>query len=219
LVLTTFLILIFLGAAITLIVAWVLYRALTYVPPFFAERLGERREIWKEPSDQFLQRATTLGNLIRKKQPWEGVFSEEQINGWLALEWPAQKPQFTDFELGETRVQLADNRVLVGTDVTFKYLKGVFWLQLEPILAEPNYLLIRIRDARLGRLRLPMTWVTEALTRVVTDVNQSHHWQQMDADPVLAVRFDFTEQLKGRRPQWTQLQISPGQLYLAGTTE
>ena len=73
-------------AAAALTAAALTYRASQWVPPFYQQTLVAERADLAAFGDDLERELLNLHSEINDDGHWEGVFSDEQINGWLAVD-------------------------------------------------------------------------------------------------------------------------------------
>src|SRR6188474_2649804 len=75
------------GAAVLVAVTLLaVYRASQQVPEFYREALSGDTQRHAAASQEMLRTATALANDVQKEGEWQAEFTEEQINGWLAVD-------------------------------------------------------------------------------------------------------------------------------------
>src|SRR5687768_11397356 len=84
-------------AAVVLIIALALtgfsvYRAAQHVPRFYEEALAVDPVEQRQAGEELERLALDLHNEVQRAGDWEAVFSEDQINGWLAVDLEEKFP-------------------------------------------------------------------------------------------------------------------------------
>lgn len=196
-----------------------LYRAAQTEPEFYREVLAVDHAVLEEASDQMLQRTTALASDLGRAGQWEAAFSEEQINGWLAVDMPRNHPDLLPAEICDPRVVIDADRMRLACRVRSGPWRGVLWLEVEPLLPEPNLLALRIHRIRLGAVPIPMGWVLDELSQSASHFNLRAEWRQVDGDPVLLVPLHGTANSEGKQVIVETVQLHSRHVYVAGETE
>ena len=88
LLLTTVVLAVLLGAGL-----YLLKRAAQKEPEFYQQALRAEPAQQEVAGDELEQEVLELHNEVRQPGVWEAVFTEEQINGWLAADLPEKFPR------------------------------------------------------------------------------------------------------------------------------
>ncbi len=201
------------------IVLVVLYRAAQAEPEFYREVLAVDRAALVEAADQMLQRTTALASDLKRSGTWETAFSQQQINGWLAVDLPKNHPNLLPPEVRDPRVDIDDGRLRIACRINSGRWRGVMWLEVEPALPEPNLLALRIRRVRLGTVPVPMGWVLDEVPRAASRFNLRIRWRQLEGDPVLLISLQGALRVEGKQVIVQTVQLQADHLYVAGITE
>jgi len=208
------------GALVVLLVALVLlYQGLRSVPTGYRQAMQLDRPTLRKGSDQALRRASALASDIQRDGPWEAWFTDEQINGWLAVDLPENHPRALPEGVRDPRVQITSDHVALFCTVERAGQTTVLTLLVEPYLSEPDVVALRLRGARAGALPLPIGQATEQISAAARAAELRLVWQQAEGDPVALIHLPEPSEEDGRRATIERLELGEGQIYLAGTTE
>jgi hypothetical protein len=163
-----------------------------------------------------LRRTASLGNDFKRVGKWEGVFTDRQINGWLAVDVPKNHPDLLPADVLHPRVRIRTERLFAGAQIE-RNVSAVISVELGVHLVAPNTVAVRIHKIRVG----DVPW---ALDRVVGEViNAARDWglyieqTQSEGDPVLLVT--VPPDLNGRHLLLERLELRDREVYLAGQTK
>jgi uncharacterized protein YpmS len=198
---------------------FLLYRATQYVPPAYEQALQLEPRSAARGSDEMLKRAADLSNRLRKEGAWQALFTQQQINGWLAVDLPQNHPESLPPSLSDPRVVIEQDQVVLFCRYEADAVRSVLSLTLEPYVPSPNVLAVRIRGARAGRVPLPLDDVLKAISRWANDANVPLQWKQTDGDPVAQFTFDGVREAEGRQVRIDTLEVRPGEVFVAGATQ
>jgi hypothetical protein len=195
-------------------------RALLYRPSFYTAALATRDQDREQAGREFERNVLALHNDLRRRGTWKRVFSQDQINSWLALELPKKFPELLPPSVREPRVALEPGMVHVAFAYEDERWSTVIDLTLELALAaEPNTLAVRLRGARAGRIPLPLNRFLADISAAAAEADIALRWAQRDQDPVALISLGESDpQGKAPRTVVEFLEVGSGSLTLAGTT-
>lgn len=165
-----------------------LYQAFRHEPEFYTKALAASQQQYEQAGDELEKNVLELRNDFRRDGRWEVEFTEEQINGWLAVDL---KKNFSDL-LPQT---IHDPRVAISEDearLAFKYddgkTKAIISLSVDIRLTdEPNVVAVRIRRVRAGSIPLPLNRFLDKLSDAARHSDIELRWVQEQGDPVALV--------------------------------
>jgi hypothetical protein len=195
-----------------------LYWALKQQPNFYRRAIQVDPSLQKKASDQMLQRAAALRSDLEKEGRWQALFTAQQINGWLAVDLVENYPDVLPGSFQDPRVQIQPDRMTLACRLKRGTLDGVVTLTVEPYLVEPNVLALRIRGARAGLVPMPLAEILDAVSEAAGQMDLHLRWRRADGDPVALISFSPLRTQDGEFVQIETLQLSEGEIYLAGTT-
>ncbi len=199
--------------------AWWGWRsALHHVPRFYAVAVAVPSPQQKAAGQELARNVLALHNEVADSQQWSAVFTDQQINGWLAVDLPEKFPHLLPRQWHDPRVALLPDQIHVACRYQDGRLDTVVSLILEVRLAkEPNTLAVRIRGARAGAVPLPLRWLLDGVTESLQQGDLLVRWSQSDGDPVALVTLHQpAPQDDAPRPILERIEIRAGELRLAG---
>ena len=168
--------------------------ALHRVPDFYAEAVAIPAAAQEAAGETLERNVLALHNEARDAGHWSAVFTDQQINGWLAADLPEKFPQFLPPEIQDPRVAFLPGQLQLACRYTGNQLTPIVSLTLDVRLAdEPNTLAVRICGARAGLVPLPLKQFLDRVTESVRSGDLSVRWAQSDGDPVALVTFDESQ--------------------------
>lgn len=211
------------GAAAVLVLSLALVAnwAAKHEPRFYQEALRVEAAFQAEAGDELEQGVLQLHNDTRQPGRWEAVFTDEQINGWLASDMPEKFPDVLPGGLAEPRAAIDGDVARVACRYEQGRVKTVISLALEVGLTqETNTLAVRICAVRAGALPVPLEHFLDQITAAAHNGNIPLRWSQTDGDPVALVT------IPGRHEDYAHygiyletIELRDGEVYLAGRTE
>ncbi|MGI6419630.1 MAG: hypothetical protein ACOX1P_28670 [Thermoguttaceae bacterium] len=201
-------------AALTLVGIW---RASQVVPDFYAEALRSAPEAQRIASETMLQKTAALASDVRKQGRWEALFTEEEINGWLAVDLRENHAESLPPGMADPRVVISPGGLQMACRSEQAGIETVLSMTLDVYLAEPNVLGIRIRGVRAGVIPLPMKDVLEKIAEIGRQMSLKIQWQQADGEPVAMIHLRPTID-EGKPVVIETVELGEREIYLAGTT-
>ena len=194
------------------------YWATQQEPEFYEKAMEMDPVTQKEAGDELERKVLDLRNSLRHEERWESVFTENQINGWLAEFLPKKFPNTLPATIEDPRVSLTMGEARVACRYKGERFSSVVWLGAEIHLTEErNEVAIRILKARAGSLPIPLSKFLDQITEGARKAGVPLRWSQMHGDPVAILRLRVWQ--KGnmkRRLQIDTVEVRDGQVYLSG---
>jgi hypothetical protein len=209
------------GVAIVGIVLAVLRHALHEVPDFYSQAVAIPTTTQQAAGQELERNVLALHNTAHATSAWSALFTDDQINGWLAADLPQKFPQLLPPEIQAPRVAFSPHRMQLACRFIGRRWTSVVSVSLDVQLAEePNTLAVRILGARAGLVPLPLKQFLDQITQAAQRIDLPLHWAQVEGDPVaLFTVTDLSPLDGGARPRLEHLEIRDGAIYLAGRTD
>lgn len=195
-----------------------IYFALRHVPGFYHRALSEDPARQAEASEQMLREAAQLTSTARHHSHWEASFSQEEINGWLAVDLMRNHARSLPSHVDAPRVALADECATLACRYQLGALATVLSVSFDAYMDEPNILALRLRRARAGALPLPLGGTLQSVSKVVKDLELPIEWRQIDGDPVALVHLPKLRAGKHRWIEIDRLEVRGEEIILAGSS-
>jgi len=194
-----------------------LYQTTQHVPRFYRAALAADADEHQPACDRMLRRISSLSNDLRNGRPWQLVLGAEEINGWLAVDLPRNHPTALPPGTEAPRVAISGNQLQVAFKARWRSFTTVVSLVLEPYLAKPDVLAVRVCRVRAGGLPVPLGQILDNFSDTVHQSGLKLQWRQTDGDPVALIS------LVARNTQRAQVhlekfQLADGKMMFAGTS-
>jgi hypothetical protein len=197
---------------------WGFHWALRQEPDFYRRAVRIDPAAQKEASSQMLQRAAAVGSDAKKEGRWQALFTAEQINGWLAVDFVENFPDALPESFRDPRVEIRPDGMTLAGRLMRDGDTNVVALTVEPYLPEPNVLALRIRGARAGLVPVPLGEILDGISEAAAEMELRLLWRRVDGDPLALIPISLATEQDGRLIQIDTLRLSEGEIYLAGTT-
>lgn len=208
-------------AAFTGAAAALLYSASRHQPQFYQQALRIEPELQREAGDELEQNVLELHNSARDEGRWEAVFTESQINGWLAADLPEKFPHMLPVGTDQPRVSIDPQRIKIACRYQRGKVNTVISFNLSVNLTtEPNTLAIRVSKVRAGALPVPLKRFLSPITKAGADSDITLRWSQTDGDPVALVTVPHQHEDYSHREIYLEsIEMRNGEVALAGRTQ
>jgi hypothetical protein len=198
-------------------------------PEFHRERLavgsplaGRTSAAAEEAAEEDLRRLITEVSALHaafvQVGPWEGSFTERQLNAWLALDLPRNHADALPDTIDTLRVQLLAGEIRAGCRLGQEPLAATAWVAASLRLLEPNHLSITLSDARLGSLPIPRGPILRELGRRLGRLGLVTELRRLEDRFVLEVYIPSTHEGGGTSHWLESLRIDAGSVAVAGET-
>ncbi len=205
--------------AVAAVVIFALMWAVQYRPQFYSDAMAVDPVAQRQASDQMLQQVSGVWNNAHSGDRWEVLFTAEQINGWLAVDLVENHPDALPENLSDPRVLIEEDRITMACRLQQDGAESVVSLSIEPYLAEPDVLGLRICRARAGLLPWPLRTITDRVSEAAKQAELPVRWLQADGDPVVLISIPAMHDEEGDRlGHIDTLQVRRGEIYLAGSS-
>jgi hypothetical protein len=193
-----------------------LYRALSFVPPFYSEALAVARPDLERSNREMLRRTAALTNELKRVGQWQAVFTEQQINGWLAVDLPKNHPDLMPAEVQNPRIRITPDRVFVGARYESN-VSAVVSLEFATTLQAANQVAVRIHKVRVGDVPWRLDQIVQEATEAAREWGLQVEQTQTDGDPVLLLTLP-PDAKQGREILVERMELRDGEVFLSGRT-
>jgi hypothetical protein len=197
----------------------ILYRASQHVPEFYGRATRADRAAQKDASEMMLRKAAAFVSDVGKEEQWKSLFTEDEINGWLAVDLVENHPEALPASVADPRVSIEPDRLTLACRYERDGWKCVFSVEIDVYLAEPNVVALRIRKARAGAVPLPLDDLLERIATAAGEIDLELRWQQAEGDPVALVSIRPPRGDDKRVVRIESIKLGDGEIYLAGSSE
>lgn len=189
------------------------------VPEFYERALAVEPGQYAEQGDRLEENLLELRNDAREEGRWQAVFTDEQINGWLAADLPEKFPRVLPKQLKDPRVAIEPDVARVAARYESRQLTTVISLAVDVHLTdEPNVLAVRIHQVRAGLLPVPLADWLDRVSLAASKGGIPLRWTEQDGDPVALVTIPLGHANADRILRLEQIELRDGELVLIGRT-
>jgi len=205
----------FLGVSVSIPSA--IWFSLTYQPCYYRAMVSlphEQREI---KAKHFVAQSLQLRNDICNEPSWEAVFSDQEVNAWLAEDLVTHFADQLPPEIHDPRVLFEMNRVVLAFQLEKGGVQSVISVVARPRVPEGNTVELTLEKIRAGILPVPADNVLDRIIDHARRHGVDVQWWRRDGYPVVVLR--YTPNLSREDVQLEELDIRNGQIRLAGHSD
>ena len=201
-------------------VALFVCRAAQHEPEFYRQAMKVEPELQAEAGYELEQSVLELSNETREPGHWQATFSDEQINGWLAVDLPAKFANVLPLGVASPRVAIRDDLIHIAARYKDKLVESVLSFSLEVNLTEePNTVAVTIRKVRAGVLPVPVRQFLDRISDAAQRSDIQLRWSQAQGDPVAFVTIPSQHENYVHRKIFVEtIELHDGEIFLAGIT-
>lgn len=188
------------------------YYSAHHVPDFYREAL-EDTNVTVASAQEFQERTTVLLERMEESPDWTESFTEQQINSWLAYEFPRLDHDWVPQEVSQPRVRFEAGKILTACRYDGEDYSGVLSLEIRPRVTETRDLVLEVISAKAGILPIPLDRVLEELPEQNELQGFSMTVAKIDGRDALRISHD-----SGDNPSYelTKIEVEEEQITLSG---
>src|SRR5262249_30940732 len=130
-----------------------------------------------------------LRNDIHNEPTWEAVFTDEEVNAWLAGDLVTHFADQLPPEVHEPRVKFELDRVTIAFELDRGPVRSVIWVVARPNVPDPNVLELTFEKIRAGVLPVPPDQVLDRIVGVAQSHGLDVTWKRDGDLPVATIRY------------------------------
>jgi hypothetical protein len=191
--------------------------SLTYQPSYYRAMVLQSREQRQGKARKFVAQGLQLRNDICNEPNWEAVFSDQEVNAWLAEDLVTHFADHLPPEVHEPRVLFELDRIILAFELRQRGLDSVITVVARPRVPEGNTVELTLEKIRAGILPVPADNVLDRIVEYARYLGVDVEWMRREGYPVVLIR--YTPNLQRDDVQLEEVQIRTGQLRLAGRSD
>ncbi len=203
-------------ASILLVVPAAIWLSLTHQPRFYralAEVPSEQREA---KARRFVAGSLQLRNDISNERDWQAVFSDQEVNAWLAGDLVTHFADQIPREVREPRVAFNLDRITLAFQLDRGPIRSVIWVVALARVPEDNVLALTLEKIRAGVIPISADRLIGPITEQARQHGLDVKWTREAGLPVALIRYR-----PGDRSDviLESLNIRQGQIRLSGRSD
>jgi hypothetical protein len=191
--------------------------SLTYQPSYYRNMVLLTREQRAGQAKKFVAQSLQLRNDICNEPTWEAVFSDQEVNAWLAEDLVTHFLDQLPPEINEPRLLFELDRVTLAFQLRQRGVESVITVVARPRVPEGNTVELTLEKIRAGILPVPPDNVLDRIIDYARLHGVDVEWTRKDGYPVVVMR--YTPNLEREDVRLEELQIRAGEIRLAGRSD
>ena len=194
--------------------AWL---SLSYQPGFYRANVGLSREKLQAKAKRFVSQSLQLRNDIANEPTWEAVFSDDEVNAWLAEDLVTHFADQLPPEVHQPRVMFEIDRVTLAFELDQGPFRSVIWVVATPRVPEDNVLELTFEKIRAGVVPVP---ADQIIARIVATAQRHGIDVTLKKEGGFSVAtFRYTPDSGRDDVMLETVQIAKGEIRLAGRSD
>ena len=170
------------------IAAWLIYSSAQKEPLFYQEALSVSDDVHKQQGDLFEKRILDLQNEARTQQDWQMEFTEDQINGWLASDFPEKFPDALPRGVSAPRLVIGEHEATIVFRFRSNRLSGIVQAKADVFCTDSkNQIGVQIKRVHCGVIPIPIDSIADRLTWSLRRLGMKVGWTELDSKPVALI--------------------------------
>ncbi len=180
------------GGAAMLVVAGVpilLWASLTHKPSFYQKLVDQPKAEVEEEAKEFVSHSLQLRNDIVNEPTWEAVFTDREVNAWLAEDLVNHFADQLPPEVHEPRLAFESDRVTLAFGLDTGPIRSVIWVVARARIPEDNVISLTLEKIHAGALPVPPDRIVNTLTTQAKKNGLDVTWTKDGDLPVATIRY------------------------------
>jgi hypothetical protein len=195
----------------------VVWFSLTYQPSYYRAMVRLTREQRKGQAKKFVAQSLQLRNDICNEPTWEAVFTDGEVNAWLAEDLITHFADQLPPEVNEPRLLFELDRITLAFELRQRGIHSVITVIARPRIPEGNTVELTLEKIRAGILPVPPDHILDRIIDYARYHGVDAQWSRKDGYPVVVMR--YTPNVEREDVQLEQVQVCNGQIRLAGRSD
>ncbi len=194
--------------------AWL---SLTYRPSFYRALTNLSPDQREAKAKRFVAGSLQLRNDISNERDWQAVFTDQEVNAWLAEDLVTHFADLIPPEIHEPRIAFDADRVTLAFQLDRGPIRSVIWVVAQARVPEDNVLALTLEKIRAGVFPISVDRLVGPINAQARAHGLDIHWTREQGLPVALIRYQPDE---GRSDVVLEsLSIRRGQLRLSGRSD
>jgi hypothetical protein len=203
------------AAFLLLTVPILVWLGLSYRPAFYRKLTAkvdpDRRHA---EAEKFVAMSLRLRNDIVNESRWEAVFTDDEVNAWLAEDLVAHFADQIPEGVRDPRVLFDVDRLTLAFELENGPVHSVVWVVMRVDVPKENEVALTIEKIRAGALPIPSDELIDRITAHALSRGLDLTWERRDGQNVAIVR--YTADPSRRDVVLERLEIAKGRIRLSG---
>ncbi|CAN5880942.1 hypothetical protein BH23PLA1_BH23PLA1_00370 [soil metagenome] len=193
------------------------WHCLSYEPDFYRKRAAIEPERRKAQAHRFEEDSLRLRNDIVNEDQWEAIFTDEEVNAWMAEHLVTHFSDQLPPGVHQPMVAFDLDRVTLAFQLERGRLRSLVWVVARVRLAEENTVALTLEKIRAGAIPVPAEEIIHQITEAAIGHGLEIRWEDRDGEPVALIGYSPSP---GRIDVVLErLQVLEGRLFIGGRSE
>jgi hypothetical protein len=204
--------------SLALIIPTLAWLSLTHEPTFYRALVANVPRAQREAkAKHFVASSLQLRNDISNERDWQAVFTDQEVNAWLAEDLITHFADQIPPEVHEPRVAFGADRITLAFQLDRGPIRTVIWVVARARIPEDNVLSLTFEKIRAGVVPISIERFIGPITAQARDHGVDVTWSREDDMPVATFRFGPDH---GRSEiVLERLSVRQGQVRLSGRSD
>lgn len=201
--------------------AYYAYQSAQTMPDFYRQSLALAPQQLAESGAVFENRVLELQHSAQVEGDWQTIFTEDQVNGWLAVDMPRKFPKWLPKSVSQPRVSIEPGELKFACRFESRKLSGIVVATADAFCTEKeNEVGVRIRSVSSGIIPIPVKRIADAITKGLHETGVPASWTEIEGDPVALITLprSVTDVSDEFSVLLTNVEIQEKQIVLTGKT-
>jgi hypothetical protein len=195
----------------------IIWLSLTHQPTFYRNMVEMPRETQEIEAKRFVAQSLQLRNDIVNEPTWEAVFTDQEVNAWLAEDLVKHFADQLPPEVHEPRVVFEPDRIVLAFQLDQGPVKSVITVDAKPEVPEGNVLVLTLERIRAGVLPVFADKILDRIVEHAQERGIDVSWKRVDHRPVVTLK--YTTDSERADIQLEHVEIRAGQIRLVGRSD
>jgi len=193
--------------------------SLTYQPSYYREMISQTvpHDQLERRAKRFVAQSLQFHNDICNEPTWEAVFSDQEVNAWLAEDLITHFADQLPPEVHDPRVLFEMDRVILAFRLERGGVDSVITVVARARIPSDNTVELTLEKIRAGILPVPADGVLDRVTELGRRHGVDVAWSKVEGYPV--VRLQYTPNLAREDVRLEDVEIRSGRIRLAGRSD
>lgn len=203
--------------AVLLIAPTAAWLSLTHKPTFYRALASVPRAQREAKAKHFVASSLQLRNDISNEKEWQAVFTDQEVNAWLAEDLVTHFADQIPPEIHEPRVAFEADRVTLAFQLDQGPIRSVIWVVAQARVPEDNVLALTLEKIRAGVVPISADRIMGPIAAQAKEHGLDVRWTRERDLPVALIRYKPD---RGRSDVVLErLSVRQGQIRLSGRSD
>ncbi|WP_435007522.1 hypothetical protein P12x_004804 [Tundrisphaera lichenicola] len=206
-----------LAALILLMIPVGAWLSLTYRPSFYRALINLSPDQRQAKAKKFVAGSLQLRNDISNEPDWQAVFTDQEVNAWLAEDLVTHFADLIPPEIHEPRIAFDADRVTLAFQLDRGPIRSVIWVVAQVRVPDDNVLALTIEKIRAGVFPISVDRLVGPINAQARAHGLDIRWTREQGLPVALIRYSPDEDRSDVVLE--SLNVRRGQLRLSGRSD